>query len=318
MDSKERPRVLLLGNGILKTFLTGGVSWGDLLKQYTKNPKIGSDFESKIPFPLQVVARTEDHVDEMCKAIKDTMWCLTLTENFRIFIQRILSLGFKDIITTNYGYEIESEICKVEKISDSKLKSIQWHSKDVLRGESKYLLHTCYPCTADDKESSTVRVWHIHGEARKPDSMIIGHYYYGNLLSKYQVYLKNRSNTYKWNQEKCIAGQCHSWLDSFILGDVYILGFGFDLSELDLWWLLNRKKREKAEHGETVFYEPESDENYNVRLLLESYGCICESLNYSKKNDREVNYQKFYEDVLKNMQNRICQKQELLLLVGQV
>jgi hypothetical protein len=29
-----------------------------------------------------------------------------------------------------------------------------------------------------------------------------------------------------------------------------------DVSELDLWWLLNRKKREKAHHGKVYFYEP--------------------------------------------------------------
>ena len=51
-----------------------------------------------------------------------------------------------------------------------------------------------------------------------------------------------------------------SWVDDFILGDVYILGFGMDFSEFDLWWLLNRKKREKADHGNVWFYTPISSE----------------------------------------------------------
>ena len=33
-----------------------------------------------------------------------------------------------------------------------------------------------------------------------------------------------------------------------------------DFSEFDLWWLLNRKKREKADHGKVWFYTPISSE----------------------------------------------------------
>ena len=61
-------------------------------------------------------------------------------------------------------------------------------------------------------------------------------------------------------------------MDAFILGDVYILGFGFDLSEFDLWWLLNRKFNEKADHGHVYYLEPKSpvlDEKLELLKLLE-------------------------------------------------
>ena len=61
--------------------------------------------------------------------------------------------------------------------------------------------------------------------------------------------------------------ESNSWIDSFILGDIYVLGFGFGLSEFDLWWLLNRKKREKAAHGKVYFYEPGGDK-FNEKFEL--------------------------------------------------
>ena len=33
------------------------------------------------------------------------------------------------------------------------------------------------------------------------------------------------------------------------MGEVYAVGFGFDPSEFDIWWAIERKAREKANHG---------------------------------------------------------------------
>lgn len=33
------------------------------------------------------------------------------------------------------------------------------------------------------------------------------------------------------------------------MGEVYSVGFGFDTSEFDIWWAIERKAREKAAHG---------------------------------------------------------------------
>ena len=86
-------------------------------------------------------------------------------------------------------------------------------------------------------------IFHIHGEALKPDSVILGHYFYGTLLFSYDNYLTRRAPQQCYRME---GGHLLSWLDYFILGDVYTLGFGFDTAEIDLWWLLCRKKRERA------------------------------------------------------------------------
>ena len=38
--------------------------------------------------------------------------------------------------------------------------------------------------------------------------------------------------------------ECQGWLDYFLMGDVHAVGFGFDLSEFDIWWAIERKSRE--------------------------------------------------------------------------
>ncbi|MBR1433065.1 AbiH family protein [Ruminococcus sp.] len=99
-------------------------------------------------------------------------------------------------------------------------------------------LHTYNSVLYGGKER---RIWHIHGEARKPDSMILGHYYYGNLTAKIKNESDRLDDAYRREGYKC-----KSWMDLFILGDVYIIGTALDVSEIDLWWLINRKARETA------------------------------------------------------------------------
>ncbi|MDE6725976.1 MAG: hypothetical protein K2J79_10280 [Ruminiclostridium sp.] len=65
--------------------------------------------------------------------------------------------------------------------------------------------------------------------------------------------IKKRNSNYYKNALKSIL-TIDDWTDAFIYGDVYILGFGFGFSEMDLWWLLNRKKRENQSKGKTFYY----------------------------------------------------------------
>ena len=34
-----------------------------------------------------------------------------------------------------------------------------------------------------------------------------------------------------------------SWIDLMFTTDVYIVGFGMDFSEQDIWWILNKRQR---------------------------------------------------------------------------
>ena len=246
------PQILLLGNGIVR--VQGGKSWCDLLDSFSERPGEKAE-ELLLPMPLRAIYLTNDSIKMKLCGKKEEFLGELHDPEIRGRLNKLLSLGFDDILTTNYSYELEMAVKDMGKMSENIIKSF---SKNIIpgkRAETKYLLSTCNVVSNAD---ALYRIWHIHGEARKPDSMILGHYYYAFLLKRIMEYLDMRADDYR-ALNKGDEFEVKSWLDSFILGDVYILGFGMDFSEFDLWWLLNRKKREKANHGKVWFYTPISN-----------------------------------------------------------
>lgn len=311
MERNKKRKVLFLGNGILRAFSKESVSWDDLIESYTVNDKfkdLDKDLLQRTPFPLKAVLRTDDHVDELCEKISSSMKAPFASRELSDFIKELAFLGFDDIITTNYGYEFECALCGKENLSEKEVKKLQKHTDAIDKCNEKYALHTYYECDVGNEKR--VRIWHIHGEARKKSSIVIGHYYYGCLLSRYQKYFGEKKNGYANDIKNEIETKYMSWLDLFILGDVYILGFGFDLSEFDLWWLINRKKREIADHGKTIFYEQEGTDTIK-HLLLESYGCEHRSLGYANMTNED--YKKFYLEAIDNIKSDMTQKAPILI-----
>jgi len=106
------------------------------------------------------------------------------------------------------------------------------------------------------KEYGEKDIWHIHGEQRRKTSMILTHNEYIKLINKEVSYLSDRRNEYEENQDEIYF---KSWIDYFLLGELYIIGLGYDFSEFDLWWLLNRRIREnlnKTNIPKVHFFEP--------------------------------------------------------------
>lgn len=293
------PQVLFLGNGLNRAY--GANDWGELLKHIQKNPRVSFDQMNDLPFPLQAVLATEDHVDVVCKEASLREQGVKDIEPMRQQLQTLLRIPFDHILTTNYSYEIE-------RIANNKVKQDGEYCKKLTRttlknkkAESKYMLHTYNEVCFENNEH---KVWHIHGENRKPQSLILGHYAYGTLLSKYQDELRKRGNKQFEREQQGEPPYIESWIDAFIMGDVHIIGFGFDFSEMDLWWLLNRKKREKASHGNVVFYSP--IEGNELRLsMLEAYGVRIENLGFYSKPS---NFKAFYEAAIAHISNSISNR----------
>jgi hypothetical protein len=104
------------------------------------------------------------------------------------------------------------------------------------------------------------KVWHIHGDAATPDSVIMGHYYYGKLLREIQLRIKIFMPFCKGCMNNGVDSESKSWVDLFLTKDVYIVGFGFDFSEMDLWWLAACKKKEFA-NTKIHYYAPKGETN---------------------------------------------------------
>ncbi len=250
------PKVLLLGNSINQAY--DCCSWDDLLR-ILSGKEISQ--KSQLPMSLRPILLTGNDIHARMTKFSETQEAFgkISCNEMRYMLRSLLQKGFDEILTTNYSYELEIAATEKETITKYQLnKMIKRADGKGSPTEGKYFIHSYN----EVKFSGTPnRIWHIHGAAKNPSSMVIGHYYYGNLLSKYKSYfdeeVKNRYVKEQENDEVKII----SWLDAFILGDVHVLGFGFDFSEFDLWWLLDRKKREKAEHGKLYYYVPSWEAN---------------------------------------------------------
>ena len=246
----SRPQVLLIGNGI--NISNGGENWKDFLLSI-KDESIDVDIDKlQSPMPLQAVLISNNHINAKLKEKRKKLLPTKELSDLSIPWSNILSIGFDEILTTNYTYELEQACFRNEPLSESELKKL---AINVSGGkiDRRYLLTTCNETMF---QGVPQRIWHIHGEARKRSSMVLGHDYYGRLVKKIIEYLEKKKNSYFWYQINNKELKINSWIDAFIMGDVYVLGQGFNFSEIDLWWLLNRKAAEKADHGEVYFYEP--------------------------------------------------------------
>ena len=299
------PSVLLLGNGL--NLACGGRSWSGLIDDINVRTDIPSFKESLLPMPMQAILATNNNIKDAMKCKhSEFMGRFAAVEQGEL-MRSLLSLGFKDILTTNYSYEMEIAAHRRCEMTTREIQRLARCTEG--RVEAQYLLHSYNEVEYEGRVS---RIWHIHGESRKPNSMILGHYWYASQLARMKELVDSRENRYLQAQKEEKAFACTSWLDSFLLGDVYVLGFGYNIAEIDLWWLLNRKKREKAQTGKLYFYEPASAKEYEKVELLRLMGAEIIDLGYclDEKNKDETNriYARFYQDAISDMIDRLSRK----------
>ena len=214
------PQVLLLGNGINRAFDSD--SWDDLLNSIDSRSDKYEIMDTRCPETLKAILVTNDRVDAAL-ADKHTQLANLGTEKPEgqmVLLRRLLDIGFDDILTANYSYGLEAAAFGEDRISENALKNCQRHTPEVKRCEANFMLHTYNAVTYNDTEQ---KIWHIHGEARKPDSMILGHYYYGTLLGKILSINKKRGRSYFNAQKKCEQPPINNTTDALNIGYLYVL-----------------------------------------------------------------------------------------------
>ena len=306
----KRPKVLLIGNGISRAYSESALGWEKLLEEITENKKV-IGHRTDMPFGLEAVLRTNENVKGKMSTIQDRLYREVRGADYINTLNNLLSIKFDEILTTNYDLDIEAVSRGVGKISGSLHKGITHNLKKGKTAERKYFIHTAQHL-GELQDKYATRLWHIHGHVRNADSMVLGHYYYGRLLAKYVDHFENVRNRY----EKMIKGEVEysysSWIDAFVLGDVYILGFGFDYAEIDMWWLLNRKWQEKeGGRGKTVYYEPKTTDDVNFKKeLLRVYGVDVDTefgiqVTEKDENVKITKYAEYYERAIQDIRARV-------------
>lgn len=312
------PQLLLLGNGLNRSFQGDKASWKELLRENSFNQAVPEDIT--VPLSLEVVLRTENRAKEMMKKQSESLYGIVSSEEYKATLQKVLAVGFDSILTTNYGYELESAGLDTPKVTKSALAKMSRSTTG--RIDSEFLLHTYNELTYANHLN---HIWHIHGEAKKPSTMVIDHYHYGSLLNRFINFYRWRGDDAYKSLRRFAELPKESWLDVFMMSDVYILGQGLDFAEMDLWWLINRKCHEAAHgraKGSIYFYEPKSDRTYDGKIeLLKIYGVEPISLNYklpakpgrhAPKGERDAYRKKkqklfrnFYDDAIRDIERRV-------------
>ncbi len=293
-NNKMKPNILLLGNGINRAF--GESSWEDVI-----NGLSTGEFDcaqkwmkeiNKLPFGLQTVVISSDSVsDGMCRLSKKLM-PHKLKDDHALLLRSLASLPFDAVLTTNYSYEIETALQPDFIVKSGCSSKYRKKTMDGNKSQEQFGLFRYYDVAGRN-------IWHIHGEAAHPSSMVMGHYYYGKILSEIQKRIPNLIREYKIACKNGKQFIPRSWVDYFMIGNVHVLGFGMDPSEMDIWWLVNCKKRNFPGKGRIFFYEPnlERENRFAVKALCETFDIWYDDARANGKKQ----YVLYYNDVVNRL-----------------
>ena len=254
--------VIFYGNGINRAFQ--GDSWEALVKLVANKYECEYSYDDikKLPFPMQIIIASDDHVDAAMRDISKEL-NLPICEEQTDLMKKLLEIPVDNYITTNYTFELEQESVFSPSIAEYRKKRA--YTKSVTKKDKQFNLFQHYLVGENKK------VWHIHGDISIPSSVIMGNYYYGKLLHEIENYVPNFMRRHGYSDKHGTPFSEYSWVDSFLSKDVYMLGFGIDLSEIDIWWLIGCKKRNFPKTN-VYMYIPEKDLDAMKTALLELHG----------------------------------------------
>ncbi len=276
----RRPQVVLFGNGLN---YNEKFKWAKLLYS------VEAEGFDRSPFCSDCSYSSEDKIDEripfsiyasISSPVEDNIRSKNIINQLEKYdytkldhLKRIADIAADAYLTTNYTYDLEASIKKdVQEISSktiSKYRKVIRYSKSFKGTSEKYLLHTYNSFRHNGIEK---KIWHIHGDMKVPNSMILTLDDYARHIGKLVECNALAGNKYdKFSSSLKIT----SWMDYFIVADIYILGLGFDYSEFDLWWLLARRQREKDQSllGKIRYYDHDNTEGNKMKhKMLQSFG----------------------------------------------
>ena len=239
-----RPKVLLVGNGINLSF-PGAASPDEIIQNEWKahygfllpsrNDKANVHEIWKLPLPLQVVAATKDHVQGCMTMLAKKYQNMDVSPEQKGFIQHIVDMGFDTILSTNYSLEFEKST--IADCSPGKVQKRYITTQEQTPQQKQFGIYQC----TELPDAKKTALWHIHGTAFRQNSLVMGQLYYGKLLSEVITRANYVNGGYRRTNNQNKPFYPKSWIDYYLIGDLHIFGFGYDLSETDLRWLLSYK-----------------------------------------------------------------------------
>lgn len=324
--SQPPRKVLFLGNGILRAFGNGARKCQELehlICEVSGVSPHSDNGSSLIPFPIRIAAslvNKEDPYKALEIAIRDLivghkmgepttneLLCDSKVVGVPLF-RKLLEAGFTDIITTNYGYEIEAVLCG--RYPNSQTVKSDFYRNCYFTAKADVTERKFKICKYYRPRDKGIRIWHIHGEYLRPHSIIFEYADYCSLLAKVKAptHPKGTKNNGGNSSAENIA-QEPNWIQTFIHGDVYILGFGAALGEPVFWYLMERRRRNRSQKGNVIFYEPTFDYETNqlknqqqkaVLAMMTAFGAVPRNMGMTITKDSQFKefYKKACEDII--------------------
>lgn len=163
------------------------------------------------------------------------------------------------------------------------------------------------------RSGDLISLWKIHGDICNPKTIMLGLDHYCGAIAKMKHYIQGdylaekkpiESMKSKLKQENHF---CYtSWIDLFFSHNIHIIGLGLDFSEIDLWWLLNKRAR-MMHDGEcsisNAIYYYATDTDTEKANLLQSIEVSVVPINLSESE--QTNYTNLYLKAVEQIQKRL-------------
>ena len=303
----ERPRVLMIGNGFNRTF--NMKSWKNLIDSVRTRKDLDDGLLGRIPLTMQVVLATDDKVYDSMKEVAEYMRNFHLTPEHTALLEKITEIPTETILTSNYSYELEKVLtgrCGYWARNPYRRYAVPYYSNNAVRFLHRY----SHVPAAKGREAlpgdpGYRNIWHIHGEVDQPRHIIMGHYFYGKMEYEIQTYLPYLERRVEGARKAGGIFYPRSWVDYYLIGDLYIAGFGQDFSESDIWYLACTKKRHFPA-AKTYYYTPVSpsgrkDLRDEEKAMLEAYGI--EVRERPIADDSPDRYVRYYKNVIAELRD---------------
>jgi len=289
-------RVLLIGNGINN--IDSLYTWGDLVNDLVAF--VGATRHIRTndkPFPLLYEEIVAHAVRSGCCGESEVKAHVAgLVERFQPneIHRRIMGLGLKNILTTNYDYTLERA---------TGLKDRQVPSNSGVVKENLYSLFRV-------ARIGRTQVWHIHGERHSSQSIALGYEHYSGYLQRMRNYVVmgteqayRRSFDSLERRLRQHAVRFESWVDFFFAQNIYIIGLSLDFIEMHLWWLLTYRARRKygkhlrIKNQVTYFYPNTLESKIRGKLELLQASDVVVSRVACRANDWRSYYHRILDKI---------------------
>lgn len=249
MNQKPIENTLFIGNGFSRSVFRDVPSWGDLFEGVSSDIQDYTILYESSLLEARRNGQTEDEVKkELIEKIRITFSGKNVKDNIHDlehFGRYMIQHHVNNILTTNYDNGIEFILCEFCGYREQ--------TPQNMVSEIVYSVRT-YKLFVNGDTGHKVKLWKIHGDIKRPHSITLGFDQYCGSLSKLSEYIKGSYKSSKKDAKVECAGpmdiKCReqrfdhlSWAELFFRTNVYIVGFGLHSSEIDIWWLLNKRAR---------------------------------------------------------------------------